>query len=160
VSARIRRYVYADERRVVELSLRAWAPIFESLERELGHELFVRLHGDWREYQDAAVREVLGDSANQIWVAEGDQDIVGFAAATLHQDRQLGEIVMVAVDVVHQGRGVGSALTSAATAWLRDSGMRVAMVETGGDPGHASARRLYEQAHYTRLSIARYFKVL
>jgi len=43
---------------------------------------------------------------------------------------------------------------------LKDAGMTVAMVETGGDPGHAPARRVYEKAGYTLLPTARYFKNL
>jgi len=43
---------------------------------------------------------------------------------------------------------------------LKDVGMKVAMVETGGDPVHAPARRVYEKAGYTLLPIARYFKNL
>jgi hypothetical protein len=38
--------------------------------------------------------------------------------------------------------------------------MQVAMVETGGDPGHAPARRACEKADYTLLPVARYFKAL
>jgi hypothetical protein len=38
--------------------------------------------------------------------------------------------------------------------------MTVAMVETGGDSGHAPARRDYEKAGYTLLPVARYFKAL
>jgi hypothetical protein len=38
--------------------------------------------------------------------------------------------------------------------------MRVAMVETGGDTGHAPARRVYEKADYTLSPVARYFKAL
>jgi hypothetical protein len=34
------------------------------------------------------------------------------------------------------------------------------MVETGGDPGHAPARRTYERSGFTLLPIARYFKNL
>ncbi|OKH93818.1 hypothetical protein AB852_13915 [Streptomyces uncialis] len=34
-------------------------------------------------------------------------------------------------------------LTEHATAWLRDVGMRVAMIDTGGDAGHAPARCVY-----------------
>jgi hypothetical protein len=33
-------------------------------------------------------------------------------------------------------------------------------IDTGGDPGHASARRVYEKADYTLMPIARYFKAL
>ena len=45
----------------------------------------------------------------------------------------------------------------AATGWLRPSGMRVAMIETGGDPGHAPARRVYEKAGYTALPTVCFF---
>ncbi len=67
---------------------------------------------------------------------------------------------MLAVDPGQQHRGAGTALTEAATDWLRGSGMRVAMVETGGDPGHAPARRVYQRAGYTALPVARHFKAL
>jgi GNAT superfamily N-acetyltransferase len=61
---------------------------------------------------------------------------------------------MLAVDPDEQGRGVGTALTEFATGWLRDAGMAVAMVETGGDLGHAPARRVYEKANHTLLGVA------
>jgi hypothetical protein len=38
--------------------------------------------------------------------------------------------------------------------------MRLARVETGGDPSHAPARRSYENAGYTGLPLVRYFKDL
>ena len=44
--ARIRDYQPADGEVVVALSLRAWAPVFGSMEQVLGHEIFARLHGD------------------------------------------------------------------------------------------------------------------
>jgi GNAT superfamily N-acetyltransferase len=157
---RIREYRPSDEERVVALSLRAWAPVFDSLEQALGSELFARLHPDWRQDQEEAVRGVLGDPAMRIWVAAAGLEPVGFAAASLHRDRLIGEISMLGVDPGHQHHGVGAALTDTATRWLRESGMQVAMVETGGDPGHAPARRVYERAGYTALPVARYFKPL
>ncbi|MBV9011056.1 MAG: hypothetical protein JO272_03220 [Pseudonocardiales bacterium] len=48
----IREYCRADEEAVVELSLRAWEPVFASMEQVLGHEICLRLHGDWRRYQE------------------------------------------------------------------------------------------------------------
>jgi GNAT superfamily N-acetyltransferase len=160
VGVDIRDYRPTDEQRVVELALRAWAPVFASLERELGDDIFLRLHGDWRRYQEQAVRDTLADAETHVWVAEGDAGVVGFAAAHLHRDRLLGEISMLAVDPDQQRGGSGTALTEVATGWLRDSGMRVAMVETGGDPSHAQARRIYERTSYTLLPVARYFKAL
>jgi GNAT superfamily N-acetyltransferase len=157
---RIRDYGPPDEEPVVELSLRAWAPVFNSLEQVLGREVFVRLHGDWRQHQEKAVRDTLTDIATQVWVAEAARGVVGFVAAKPHPERHIGEISMLAVDPDDQRRGIGTALTEFATGWLRDAGMSVAMVETGGDWGHAPARRVYEKADYTLLPVARYFKAL
>ncbi len=44
----IRRYRSTDEEPVVALSLRAWAPVFRSLEKALEVEIFRRLHPDWQ----------------------------------------------------------------------------------------------------------------
>jgi len=156
----IRGYGPDDEESVVTLSLRAWAPVFASLERVLGHEISVRLHGDWRPYQESAVRRVLADPDVRVWVADAVRGVAGFVAVTLHRERLMGEIFMLAVDPDDQDQGLGTVLTEFATNWLRDAGMRVAMVETGGDAGHAPARRVYEQAGYTLLPVARYFKAL
>jgi ribosomal protein S18 acetylase RimI-like enzyme len=157
---RVRDYAPEDEEAVVELSLRAWAPVFSSLEQTLGREIFGRLHGDWRQDQERAVRDTLTDGTTPVWVAETEHGVAGFVAAKLHAERRLGEIWMLAVDPDAQRRGMGTALTEFATDRLRDSGMVVAMIETGGDPGHAPARRAYEKAKYTALPVARYFRAL
>ena len=151
-----------DVEAVVDLSLRAWAPVFESLGRVLGSELFQRQHPDWREDQRRAVEDVLTGGENRVWVAEdGAGSVVGFVAVRLHHpERDMGETTMLAVDPDHHGRAVGTTLTKFALDRLRDADMKVAMVETGGDPGHAAARRTYEKAGYTLLPIARYFKNL
>jgi GNAT superfamily N-acetyltransferase len=159
MDAVIREYGVRDEDAVVEMALRAWGPVFASLERALGREISVRLHGEWRQFQAGAVRETLAGAA-QAWVAEHERRVIGFAAVTLHQARLIGEISMLAVDPQDQRQGVGSTLTRCATEWLRDRGMRVAMIDTGGDEGHAAARRVYERADYTPLPVVRDFKAL
>lgn len=159
MDAHIRPYTPADEEPVVALSLRAWEPIFASLKQIVGDELFGILRGDWRVSQEQAVHDVLADPAEHIWVADSN-GLVGWVAATLHADSGIGEIYMIAVDPNAQNQGVGKGLTDVATGWLRESGMRVAMVETGGDQGHAPARRVYENAGYTALPAVRYFKAL
>ena len=156
----IRSYEPDDEDAVVELSLRAWAPVFASMESILGSELSARLHGDWRAYQGKAVRETLAKPGMTVWVAE-QSGVVGFVTAWIADpERKVGEIYMLAVDPTSQVRGVGTALTEHATRWLREAGMRVAMISTGGDPGHAPARRVYEKADYTLLPAAGYYKAL
>ena len=157
----IRPFEDRDADAVVDLSLRAWAPVFASLEQVLGSEIFRRLHPDWREDQRRAVEEVCAAKKARVWVAEVDASVVGFVAVEVYDpERSMGEISMLAVDPDYQGGGIGTALTEFALDRLKDAGMKVAMVETGGDPGHAAARRTYEKAGYVLLPIARYFKNL
>jgi ribosomal protein S18 acetylase RimI-like enzyme len=161
VQPRIRPFDDRDAEAVVDLSLRAWAPVFTSLEQVLGSDVFRRLHPDWREDQRRTVEDVLAAKKGRVWVAEADGAVAGFVAIELHHpERSMGEISMLAVDPDYQGGGIGIALTEFASDRLNDAGMKVAMVETGGDPGHAAARRTYEKAGYVLLPIARYFKNL
>jgi ribosomal protein S18 acetylase RimI-like enzyme len=158
---RIRPFDDRDAEAVVDLSLRAWAPVFASLERVLGSDIFGRLHPDWREDQRRAVEDVLAAKEGRVWLAEVDGTAVGFVAVGLFDaERSMGEISMLAVDPDHKDGGIGTALTEFALERLKDDGIKVAMVETGGDPGHAAARRTYEKAGFVLLPIARYFKNL
>jgi ribosomal protein S18 acetylase RimI-like enzyme len=150
-----------DAGAVVGLSLRAWTPVFASIEQALGSEIYGRLYPDgWRASQRQAVEAVCASQGKRVWVAEVDGTPVGFVAVELHPESSMGEIHMLAVDPDYQGNGIGTALTEFALARIKEAGMAVAMVETGGDPGHAAARRTYEKAGYLHLPIARYFKNL
>jgi ribosomal protein S18 acetylase RimI-like enzyme len=151
-----------DRHEIVALSLRAWAPVFASVGEVVGEELHTLLHGtDWREYQARDVHATLDDPAKRVWVAEDDGRVVGFVAAAVVDDaRRIGEIAMVAVDPAAQRHGIGSSLTEHATAWLREQGMRVAVLGTGGDPGHAPARRVYERLGFRPFPSAQYFRAL
>ncbi|HLI45541.1 MAG TPA: GNAT family N-acetyltransferase [Acidimicrobiales bacterium] len=152
-----------DEAVVVEFALRAWEPVFASLRAVLGADLFARLHrGDegWHAFQGAAVRRALADPSMVSFAAEVSGTAVGFVSARLTEDREIGEIFMLAVNPDHQARGIGTLLTETATQWLRQSGARVAFVETGGDPGHAAARRVYEKTSFSALPVVRYFAAL
>jgi ribosomal protein S18 acetylase RimI-like enzyme len=162
VDVDIRDYEPVDQDAVVELSLRAWAPVFASMEAVLGAELATHLHGeDWRVHQARSVAETLAASANRAWVADANGRTRGFVVvATADPDRRIGEIVMLAVDPADQRQGIGRALTDRATRWLREAGMRVAVIGTGGDRGHAPARRLYEKAGYHLMPAAQYYRVL
>lgn len=156
---KIRPYRSADADAVLHFALRAWAPVFESIEQALAPEVFSAFYPEgWRKSQRTAIRAAL--EGQHVWVAEQDGAVVGFVSVVLHSDDAMGEIHMIAVDPDHQQSGLGSALTEHAVGWMRDAGMTVAMVETGGDPGHGPARRTYERAGFGVLPIARYFKKL
>ncbi len=157
----IRPYDDADRPGVVRLSLRAWAPVFVSERDVLGDEIFKLLNGDnWRRRQQRDVEKVLADEKTEVWVAEIGGQVVGFVAAFLRVDEDMGEVYMLAVDPESQNHGLGSQLTEVATNWIRESGLPLAVVSTGGDVGHAPARRTYEKVGYTAWPSMLYFKVL
>lgn len=153
---------YDDSRleAVVRLSLRAWAPVFESVEQAMGSDIFREQHPDWRATQRSAVESVCSDDDSHVWVATEGSQTVGFVALKLHPDERLGEIYMIAVDPDFQRRGIATDLTHHSLAWLGKAGMTTVVVDTGGDPGHAPARRTYESAGFRLFPIARYFKRL
>lgn len=155
----IRSFAPDDRAAVIDLSLRAWEPVFASIERTLdGSAVFEAHYPDWRESQRGAVARACADLP--VWVAELDGVVVGFVAVQLHREDLMGEIHMVAVDPSHQGRGVAARLTDLAVGWMAEQGMTTAMVETGGDPGHAPARATYARAGSTLFPVARYFRTV
>lgn len=158
----IRAYDECDQDTLIALSLRAWAPVFASLETVLGEAGgYTQQHPDWRTDQQRAIEAACRAESISVWVAEVDTSVVGFVAVQLdHPEPSMGEIHMMAVDPDHQRSGVGVMLTSFALDQIADAGMAIATVETGGDPGHAPARRTYEQAGFVQLPISRYFKKL
>jgi ribosomal protein S18 acetylase RimI-like enzyme len=145
---------------IVQLSLRAWAPVFASLERVMDADVYRVLVPDWRVSQRAAVEATCTDANVRTWLATQGERVLGFAALKLHAEDRTGEIYMIAVDPDFQRQGVASALTARSLDWFREAGMAVAMVETGGDPGHAPARAAYEASGFRQLPLARYYKKL
>ncbi len=60
----------------------------------------------------------------------------------------------------YQNCGIGPQLNLFALQKLKENGMKLAVVGTGGDDGHAPARRSYEKAGYTGLPLVRYYQDL
>jgi ribosomal protein S18 acetylase RimI-like enzyme len=145
---------------LVRLSLLAWEPVFPSFERILGQAIYTEIWPDWRTGQKEAVETVCQDGEKTtVWVAELDGKAVGFLAYELREDKT-GEVQLLAVHPQYQNLGIGTELNTFALKKMKEAGMKMARVETGGDPSHAPARRSYEKAGYTALPLVRYFKDL
>jgi ribosomal protein S18 acetylase RimI-like enzyme len=86
--------------------------------------------------------------------------VVGFIAYKLDLQDQVGEVDLLAVHPEYQNRGIADQLNRFVLERMKASGMTIAVVGTGGDPGHAPARRSYEKAGYTGLPLVRYYKAL
>jgi GNAT superfamily N-acetyltransferase len=160
VTLTIRRASATDEDAVLTLAGRAWEPVFASVNLVLGPELARSLHGeDWRTHHAAEVATILAGMT--AWVAERGTAIVGFAAARIADPgRRIGEVHIVGVDPDAQRTGVAAALVRHAEEWLREQGMAVIFIGTGGDPGHAPARSLYSSLGYRPFPVVQHYKRL
>ena len=145
---------------IVQLALRAWEPVFESLQNVMDPEVYTAQYPDWRTSQQHAVETVCADADAHVWVASVDTQTVGFVALKLHQKDRMGEIHMIAVHPDFHRQGIATALINHSLAWFKQAGMTTVMVETGGDPGHAPSRLTYESTGFGLLPISRYFKKL
>ena len=158
----IRPYEDSDLDAIVDLSLRAWAPVFESMRQVLGETIFARLHQpDWTTVQEEAVRATCVSAERDVFVSVVHGLPAGFVAVALNAfHERMGLVDMIAVDPTHQGRGIATRLMEHAVQHMRLRGMDIAAVGTGGDRGHGPARRLYESLGYTALPGVRYLKIL
>lgn len=151
----------SDVESLVQLSHQAWIPIFASFEYILGPNIYPLIWPDWRASQRAGIKGVCRDQAKfKVLVAELEGKAVGFLAYELNFQDKVGEVQLLAVQPEYQNRGIGTALNEFALVEMREAGMKMARVETGGDPSHAPARRSYEKAGYTALPLVRYYKDL
>jgi ribosomal protein S18 acetylase RimI-like enzyme len=160
VDLQIRLVCDDDVEALVELSLLAWVPVFDSFERILGPRIYRSIWPDWRAGQREAIETICRDGEKTVWVAEVDGAAVGFVAYELNAQDRTGEVLLLAVHPDYQNLGIGTELNNHALARMAECGMAMAKVETGGDPAHAPARRSYEKAGYTGLPLVRYFQDL
>jgi GNAT superfamily N-acetyltransferase len=161
VDLQIRPLARDDIQDVVRLSVLAWEPVFSSFAEILGPAIYPIVYPDWRKQQAEGVEAVCKDTAKYtVWVAEVGGAVVGFIAYMLNRADQTGEVDLLAVHPDYQNQGIGTELNNFALARMQEAGMKLAVVGTGGDPGHAPARRSYEKAGYTGLPLVRYYKDL
>ena len=161
MSLQIRPFNTNDIHDIVQLSLLAWEPVFTAWERILGSDLYpIAIYRDWRTGQKETVERVCGDEKILTWVAQVEGKVVGFVAYELNDTNKVGEVQMLAVHPEYQNHGIGTKLNTFALQKLKEGGMKLAVVGTGGDEGHAPARRSYEKAGYTGLPLMRYYKAL
>lgn len=157
----IRPFDKKDINDIVELSLLAWEPVFVAWEQILGPKLYpIAIYPDWRKSQKEVVEKGCSNENFTTWVAEVSGNVTGFVAYELNEGNKIGEIQLLAVHPEYQNHGIGTELNNFAVEKLKEAGMKLAVVGTGGDEGHAPARASYEKAGYTALPLVRYYKEL
>ena len=157
----VREFGESDLDAIVEFSLRAWEPVFDSLRDVLGDPIFFRLKPDWKAAQAQEITASCTSGERDAFVAVVDGRPVGFATVALDAfNERMGVNEIIGVDPDFQRRGIGTRLTRHALDHMRQRGMDIAAIGTGGDPGHAPARAAYEALGFTPLPVVRYLKLL
>lgn len=128
----------------------AFAPVFDSFRFILGEDIYQLAQAAEDSAQDELLAAALSsDSDWQVYAAEVDGAISGFVSIQLNMETKVGEIGLNAVHPEHAGQGIGTVMYNFAVTKMKEAGMQVATVATGGDPSHAPARRAYEKAGFT-----------
>lgn len=152
---------YSDAHRVemLELASRSWAPVFGQLRDAVPRFVYDSF---WPDGGPAADGPCAGGGRGPelVDVAVLDGRVVGWVVTRLHPEDSMGEVHVIVVDPEVQRQGIASVLLDRSHQRIREAGMRMVMVETGDDPGHAPARAVYRANGYKRWPVARYFKDL
>ena len=158
----IRPFESRDFTRVHDICVRAFTPIHEGFERELGPEIFANQYAGWRErYADDLIRLTNAAPGTLVHVAEDGGVLLGFVATSVDEKTKAGEIGLNAVDPDHQGKGIGRRMYVFALENLKDRGATIAYVGTGADAAHAPARAAYEAIGFDKaIPSVHYFKKL
>lgn len=159
---RIRPYIEPDLPRLVALTVETFGPFYEQHFRPLvGETVFAHQHGAWREDYRAQV-PTLHDPAQRRWVAVAadGEEIRGYVAWNVDPARRHGEIHLLAVAGGRRRARVGTALCEHAFGEMREQGVEVVTIGTGGDAFHAPARALYASLGCAELPTAVFYKQL
>ncbi len=146
---------------VIDLTLKAWAPVFAKTQKEVLPFVYDNFYPKgWEVRQAEDVRNLLRDEPQNLWLALHNAKLTGFIGLRFHHADQMGEIHIIAVSPDHQRQGIGQALLDFADQKFRTAGLKMVMVETGDDSGHQPAKEAYESFGFQRWPVARYFKQL
>jgi ribosomal protein S18 acetylase RimI-like enzyme len=130
---RIRGYREDDLARLQQITAETFEAV--SIDRNMESLLGPFGDGDWRTRKSAAIAEDCRLQPDGLFVAEtgyGEPNatVVGYVTTRLNPASRIGWIPNLAVDPLHQGRGLGRMLLERALEFFRERGMQVAKIET------------------------------
>ena len=147
----IRPYRSDDLADILALSVLAWEPVFTEWEKLTGPEIFpIAIYPDWRKGQQEAVEKIIQEENYHTLVAVVEDEVAGYIVYSLDEEKKIGEIQLLGVRPDDQNHGIGTELNLEVLQKMREGGMKVATVGTGGDAGHAAARKCYEKSGFNR----------
>jgi RimJ/RimL family protein N-acetyltransferase len=127
----------------------AFEPVFRSFRAIVGEQIAALAFASAEAEQAKLLDDICAaGSGHQVLVVTIGDEIVGFVSFTVDPTTRLGEIGLNAVHPEHAGKGIGAEMYELVLARMKERGMAIATVGTGGDPSHAPARRAYEKAGF------------
>ena len=155
------RQLQADDIEAVQdFTENAFKPIFDSWRGLVGGALFERLFSDWRDVQRGHVTTFFNDADAHNWIATVEGVPAGYIVFKFNHESKQGVVDFLVVSPDYQQQGIGTRLNQFAIDQMREQGMEVVEVGTGGDDAHAPARRAYEKMGYVGLPAIYYYKDL
>jgi len=139
------------------IAVKAWEPIRQEYRKMLGDSLYEAFFDGWQSKKRKSVEDSLKKGRG--YVALVGSNVAGFISYAVDEDTKTGEILENAVDSDFRGMGIGSMMYEFVIDKMREEGMNYAVVTTGGDDGHAPARRSYEKAGFEKfLPSVKYYR--
>ena len=144
-----RKALQSDHADLESIRRASFAPVFASFRKILGDEIYALAQKREDEEQTEILSEMFSEETTwQLFVAELDSTIVGFVSIQINLETTVGEIGLNAVSPSYSGQGMGTKMYEFANTTMKNAGMRVATVATGGDKSHLPARKAYEKAGF------------
>ena len=157
----IREVQEADLPELQALTVLAFEPIFISFAKILGEKIFPLVYPDWKSLQSNLVETMFRDEKIHLWLAEDEGKPAGLIAYQLEKgDEKTAEIEFLVVHPEYQKAGIGTKLNEFALMKMREAGMKLVIVGTGGDESHAPARKAYEKVGFRPLPTVWYAMAL
>src|SRR5689334_20497020 len=102
----IRPFSNDDMDAVVDLSLLAWEPVFQSFEQVLGSAIYTLTYPEWQRQQREVVMQYCQSQAERsVWVADIAGTVAGFIVYELNHATKTGEVMLLAVHPTYQNEG-------------------------------------------------------
>lgn len=157
----IRQYENQDKKAIIEISMLAFTPIHASFKKILGKKIFDLVYPDWKKSHIKYLNSLCGgkDKKN-ILVVENTGIVVGFISFFLNAKKKTGELGLNAVHPSYQGKGIGKKLYRYVLKQMKDKGVELVEVSTGGDTSHHQAQRAYKKCGFIPLPLIKYYKAI
>ncbi|HEX4046087.1 MAG TPA: GNAT family N-acetyltransferase [Gammaproteobacteria bacterium] len=157
----IRLFNDADLESVLELSQKAFMPVYESFRKVLGDAIYQLVYPNWIFSQGQYIKLICnGEDKKNIFVVEEKSKIIGYISFFMNIVKKSGEIGINAVHPNHQKRGIGKMMYEHVLGVMKSNGIKLVEVSTGGDPAHLAARCAYEKCDFIPLPLVKYYKAL